>query len=428
MTTPVPSFLIPSKKGYDAHFLGENFPVPLPEFSPELIASVLEKPELRDGFFADYVNFTVATNRTLRTPIYAALNIDQDQLKTVTRTNTWRIDSRIGADYQLNNDYYYSNPWDRGHLARKASAAWGRTGREAKHASDDTFFFSNASLQHANFNQDEWLALEDWVKDLDIDSTNRINSISGPIFGSHPRSITPAGRETALIPSAFFKIVSFVNQPKNLEVLAFIMPQDAEALADRKGRRMFDNQRYQVSITEIEERTGLIFPSILPDTNPLYFNTNPEAAARLNISHFPERIEVDAPSHLIEKTNEKRDYFLDDKIAVYIAAALVNPSGLEKDKEWISIINLSAKQQSLDGWTVSDTKRSSRKTLSGILEPGEAKQVRNLAPLQLGNKGGAIALYNEKNQRIDRVKYSEQDAILENKPVIFAFRKPELAI
>ncbi|NJN22677.1 MAG: endonuclease [Leptolyngbya sp. RL_3_1] len=404
-------------QGYDPNFLGQ--PVPLPKFSPSLIGFVLEKPELMNGVYAPYHNYTVAMNRQLRTPLFAALNIDQTKLKTVSRTDHWRVDTRIGAEYQLNNDYYAANPWDRGHLARKSAAAWGETAREAKQAADDTFFYANAALQHENFNQDEWLALEDWVLALTLDSTNRISVFSGPIFGDFARSITPQGRPTALIPAGFFKVVVYIDQQDQLAVRAFIMLQDEGALRDKQGKRMFNFQRYQVSITEIEAQTGLLFPSQIPDSNPLFFNENAEAADRLNVNSFPEHIEVDTPAEMVAE-GDRRETVRDQEISVFIAAALVNPSGEERFGEWVSIINLSNDRVDFAGWTLRDPE--AELTLSGSLAPGEAMQVGPLHPLSLANRGGTLSLYNPAGERADRVKYPIQSQRLEDKPVVFALR------
>ncbi len=404
-------------RGYDPEFLGHT--VPLPDFSPSLQGFVLEQPELMNGVLANYHNYTVAMHRQLRTPLFAALNIDQDKLKHVQRSDNWRIDTRIGAENQLNNDYYVSNPWDRGHLARRSSAAWGNSGREAKHASDDTFFYSNACLQHENFNQDEWLALEDWVLDLTLDSTNKISVISGPIFGDFARSITPQGRPTALIPSGFFKVVLYSNQQNELDVRAFIMMQDEEALRDKRGKHLFNFQRYQVSITEIEEKTGLIFPADVPDHNPLFFNENEDATANLNVRSFPERIEVDAPGELVGQ-DDRRETVRDAEIPIFIAAALVNASGNEALGEWVSIINLSNERVEFDGWKLKDLE--DELLLAGSLAPGEAMQVVPLSPIQLANRGGTLSLYNPAGERVDRVKYPLQTKALEDKPFIFAMR------
>ena len=403
--------------GYDPDFLGQT--VPLPDFSPSLIGFVLEKPELVDGIYAHYHHYTIAMNKELRTPLFAALNIDQDKVKSVSRSDHWRIDTRIGAANQLNNDYYVSNPWDRGHLARRSTAAWGDSSREAKLASDDTFFYSNASLQHENFNQDEWRALEDWVKDLTLDATNKISVFSGPIFGEFARSITPQGRPTALIPSGFFKVVAFINQQEKLEARAFMMMQDEVALQDKRGKRLFDFQRYQVSITEIEEITGLIFPQQLPDNNPLFFNENADATTNLNVNQFPERIEVDDSVEMIGM-NDRRETVRDQEVPIFIAAALVNASGNESRGEWVSIINLSNKSVDFEGWKLKDPQ--SERRISGVLGPGAAMQIKPLSPISLANSGGSISLYNPAGERVDRVKYSVQSKALEDKPVIFAIR------
>ncbi|NET09232.1 MAG: endonuclease [Symploca sp. SIO2B6] len=402
---------------YDPNFLGQ--PLPLPSFSPELEGLVLRKPELDKEIYAHYHNYTVVMHRELRTPLFAALNIDQDKLQSVKRSKNWYIDTRVGAQHQLDNDYYYKNPWDRGHLARRAAAAWGDSPREAKHASDETFFFTNAVLQHQNFNQDEWLALEDWVKNLSLDSTNKISVISGPIFGEFARSLAPGGRPRALIPSAFFKVVGFINKQEKLEIRSFIMAQDELTMEDMRGKHVFEFQRYQVSITEIEELTGLRFSSEVPDGNPLFFNENATARENLNVTNFPERIEVDSASEMVG-VETRRETIRDQEVPIFIAAALINASGDERLGEWVSIINLSNEHVDLSGWSLKDPQDSL--ALEGSLAPGEAMQVAPLSPIELSNQGGTISLYNQAGERIDRVKYPQQPKELENKPFIFAIR------
>ena len=416
--------------GYNPDFLGVR--LSLPTFSPSISQRALKRGELDQKALADYRNYSVAMHADLRTPLFAALNIDQSQFHAVERTGNWRCDSRIGDAYQLNDDCYSGNRWDRGHVARRASAAWGESARTAKHPSDDTQIFSNACLQHANFNQDEWLALEEWVKDLDLDATDRISVFAGPIFGDHPRAITPEGRRTTLIPAAFFKIVAWVNVSGDLAVRAFIMAQDADALQDKRGfvpltqrrdssaRRLCDFQRYQVSVTEIEERTGLIFPPEIPDVNPLFFNPNERAGTDLNVRNFPERIEVDCPGEVIS-TDQQRDAVMDDEVDVFIAAATINAAGHEAAGAWVSVINLTNDGISLDGWELRDAQDTC--ALSGALAPGEAVQTRPLKPVQPGNKSGTIALFNATGQRIDRVKYAAQPPAREDRPTIFALQE-----
>jgi len=408
--------------GYDPNFLPE--PVPLPELRPSVAGDVLRRPELREGILADYANYTIAMHATFRTLLYAALNVDQDQFQQTARSDNWRIDSRIGAENQLDNSYYRNNPWDRGHLARRATAGWGATRRQAQRAADETFYFSNAALQHANLNQDEWLALEEWVFNLDLDKGNRFSVFSGPIFGEFMRTVRPPGRPPAFVPSAFFKIIFYMNQRDLLEVRAFLVPQDNVSLKDKNGRRIFDHQTYQVSITEIEELTGLEFPDVLPDRNPMFFNESQQARAELNVHEFPERREVNGPRDIVRDNERPRAIrFADDEVDVFIAAALVNPVGNERQNEWVSIANLTNEEVRLDGWSLVDDRQRTLE-LKGAIGPGEAVRIQPLSPVSLANsRGGFVQLLDDQSRQIDRVPYTPEQARREGKPIVFAYRE-----
>lgn len=404
--------------GYDPNFLG--VPVALPLYTDALGDDVLSRDALADGIYAEYPHYTVVTNRERRSPIFAALNIDQTQVRSVARTDDWKIDPRIGGEFQLNNDYYANNPWDRGHMARRASAAWGPNDNDALNASDETFYYSNATLQHQNFNRDEWVALEDWVLELNLDRDDKITSFSGPIFGDFERTIRPQGRRETTVPAAFFKVVSFINQAGALETRAFIAAQDPMALADMGGRSIFEAQNYQVTVTEIERRTGLIFPDDVRASNPLLFHENADARDNFNVVHVPERIEVGTSAEIIDATTRRRD-FADADIDVYIAAALVNPQGADRGNEWISVINLSNEDVDLAGWSISDTRRFLR-PLAGVLGPGQAQRIQPVAPLQLVNTGGVLVMFDDRERRVDRVSWRKEQGEVAGKPVVFAHR------
>lgn len=405
---------------YDPNFLPE--PVPLPTFRPELEGDVLRRPELREGVFADYVNYTVAMHGPFRTPLFAALNVDQSLRKTTDIDQGWRTDSRIGPENQLDNGYYFDNPWDRGHLARRATAAWGETVKAAERADADTYFYSNAALQHSNLNQDEWLALEDLALNLEIDEGDKFSVMSGPVFGDFMRTIRPEGRAAAYIPSAFFKIVLFMNKQNQLDVRAFLMPQDEQAIRDRRGRRMFDHQIYQVSVAEIEEKTGLDFPEVIPQRNPIY-RWDSYRARQCNVTEFPERREVDGPADIIRGEDVNRPIrFADEEVDVFIAAAMVNPDGSEPDGEWVSIANLGAKEVSIDDWRLIDDQRRER-ALAGKIGPGEAVRIQPLSPVILANDRNAfIQLIDDDARQIDRVPYTKQQAQRSGTPIVFAYR------
>ncbi len=405
---------------YNPNFI-PSITLPLPTFSPELQGDVLHKVELREQIYVDYTNYTLAIHKQRRAPIFVALNISQTELISTQRSR-WKLDTRIGYEYQLNNDYYQDNPWDRGHMARRANASWGKNLHEAQHASDDTMYYSNACLQHANLNQDEWLSLETWVKDLSLDTDGRITSFSGPIYGELNRSIQPNGRKLATIPAGFFKIVCFKNKHSHqLDVRAFLMYQDTEALRNKQGKYRFNNQNYQVTITEIEAVTGLRFDSEIYKQNVLYYNHSTEAHKVL--AQVPECIEVSAPEDIVDK-HTKRKIVKDDEIAVYISAAMVNPKGNDRKNEWISIVNYSGTPIDLSDWYLEDQKKNKLiiPTPNAKLRPGESLVLSPITPLILGNQGGIIQLYNQSAERIDRVKYFKAE-VQEGLPILFLSRK-----
>ena len=109
---------------YDIGFLGSGVEAPLPTFGPELDGDIVRSSHLRDEIYADYPTFSLVMNSRHRSAAFVALNIDQSRLGGAG-SKSWTFDTRVANNLQLNNDYYRQNVWDRGHMARRASAAWG---------------------------------------------------------------------------------------------------------------------------------------------------------------------------------------------------------------------------------------------------------------------------------------------------------------
>lgn len=413
-------------QGYRQDFL-KGIVLPLPTFSTELSQEVLDV-----GKVFDYPNYSIIMNsaQVKRSAVIVCLNIDQSNLKNTTRSDAWKIDNRIGFSHQLDNAYYASNPWDKGHMAKRTSAAQGETARDAQYAANETFYYSNSCLQHENLNRDEWRGLEDWVFDLDLDTDGKITSFSGPFYGANDRTVRPSGRETALIPAGFFKIVCFINKNTNsLDVRAFIIYQDEEALSDKKGRSRYNNQHYQVTVSEIEALTGLRFDNRIYQANPLYY-TGDHVTAEENVSHFPENIEIAKPADILAK-GQTRQTVHDDICDIFICAALVDPVGTDSGHEWVSLINLGAIEIDLAGWQLAD---NSDRTIpltslidNTLLQPGCSVILRKLSPLRLSNKGDIIKLYDQQGARIDWVNYTKE-MVAKGKPVLFLSPRDTLNI
>jgi endonuclease G, mitochondrial len=271
-------------RGFSENFIGLR--APLPTFRPELADKVLRNDRWTNLSWTPYVHYSVATNAEIGQPICSAMNFDQSKVKSVNRKEQnvqWQVDSRIGAEFQLNNDYFRKNQWDRGHLTDRGSNAWGDTFDDAAAAAASTFSFANCALQHENHNQDEWRQLEEWVRGLTDDSNNRIAIYTGPIYGDPDaarRFVTPPGRKPAEVPAAFFKVIVYSDKNKKLAVRAFIIVQDTESLKDKNGKFNLNRRKYQVTVRDIEERTGLKFSTEIAAANPLFHSDTAGAARR----------------------------------------------------------------------------------------------------------------------------------------------------
>lgn len=419
--------------GYNEAFL-EGVTLPLPTFSIDLDQDILkDNPKLRDGMIADYIHYSVVMNadKNRRSPAFVALNIDQNKHKKTDRSNRWKIDKRIGFENQLDNDYYKRNDWDRGHMARRTTAAWGEMRHDAQRASDETFYYSNSCLQHANLNQDEWLNLEDWVYDLSEDMDGKITSFSGPFYGELDRTIQPSGRELALIPSGFFKVVCFINKATGkLDVRAFVMYQDDEILKDKNGRKRYKNQTYQVTVTEVEQLTGLQFDDAVYQANPLFHwekedgdDERNNRIEELNVKDLPESQEVNSSKEVLSG-DTKRQTINDDVVDIYIAAAMANPEGRDAGNEWVSLINLGSDTIDVSNWVLKDNHGDVKLTQQSVngqsmtLLPGMACVVTDLGGIRLSNKKDVISLFDQDGARIDRVDY-QAHMVREGEPILF---------
>jgi len=426
--------------GYEPNFIGVE--IPLPGFNEKLAPDVLQKPESLNAFdpetgsWRQYIHYSVATNKSRRQPICVALNVNQRLIKTAERSGSWKIDDAIGDQYQLDNRYYRNNDWDRGHMARRSTAAWGETPEDARAASDDTMYYSNSCLQHMNFNRDEWKAVEDWVQNLREDTNDKIAIFSGPIYGSkNPQFI---GLPKAEIPAAFFKIVCFLdrNNGGELSTRAFIYTQDAKTIGDNDGYSQEDRKMYQVSTTKVEEATGLAFPDQLKSSNPIEGNPivieSPKVAssgdASVTATATTSAVSV-SPTNSSPPSTGADDgptktttigtpvEIPKDASAVFIAAALINPKGRsESSQEWINIANYSPDTVDLEGWTIDDQSDHRKPIiLSGFMVSGSSLRLGNLrdqdkyggGSIVLTNGSGVLTLKNAWGETVSKVEWTK---------------------
>ena len=236
--------------GYAAKFLGEE--VKLPKLSRK---NRNDSVKLDGSEVISYTHFSLAQSKSRQFAFWVAWNIDGGSLKKLSRKGIKFIfDTRISDEFQVGDALYSNNPLDRGHIARRADLLWGNL-VEARRANKDSFFFTNITPQMDNFNQSSqggiWGRLEDAVfEDVDVDNL-RLSVFGGPVFRDDDRVF-----RDVKIPRGFFKVLAYIEDGK-LQAKAFLLTQNLDELEllDLNEFKVF-----QVTLTEVEQRCGFLFP------------------------------------------------------------------------------------------------------------------------------------------------------------------------
>lgn len=236
-------------KGFDEDFLGQ--PVPLPPLAG------------KETVLLPYTHFSVLMRLDKRLAAVTGLGIDGTKLMDLDRAGiNWRLDPRLREDQQTGERVYARNDIDRGHLVRRASAAWGDTRAEAAQANADTFHYTNAAPQAAKFNQglELWLGMETYLLEHAADNRRRLVVFTGPIFSD----LDPVYRGVD-IPLRYFKVAVFIHEGE-LAATGYVVdqtPQLAE-LPDVPRPGALDEapplgpfRTFQTPIRDIAELTGL---------------------------------------------------------------------------------------------------------------------------------------------------------------------------
>jgi len=268
--------------GYDPDFLsttlplapiyaaarGRGIPAPLADGSGE---------ELR------YTHFSVVMHAARRFPLITAVNIDGGKLVRVARQDRWRLDARMDAKYQSDDELYVRTRtpekvyFSRGHQVRLLDPCWapGGDAAVATRGMEDTFHYTNAAPQVQTYNDEDWGNLEDYVLAKAQTSEARLSVLTGPIF----RDDDPVyGRDRKggpwRSPLSYWKIAVLQKTADRIAAAAFIVGQteyvsalyEAKVFSGLKPYTIDEMQKrhIQTTIAKVEEETGLDFAPLKP--------------------------------------------------------------------------------------------------------------------------------------------------------------------
>lgn len=257
-----------NRPGYDPQFLGFEAPFPkLTNVSEPKAFALPSQPE--DGRFElKYHHFSVIFNKDRKLAFAAGVNYDPTAKVHFKREgkDRWFYDPRVKPEEELQagEDLYVDNPLDRGHLVRRADAAWGRTEKQAKLANDDTFHFTNCSPQHEITNQGKlkqappglklWGRLEEHISSQGKQNKRRLSIFNGPVFRT--RDTTYRGVK---IPKEFWKVVVFEDDSEKPSAAAFVLTQAELIEGLEEEFEVGEYKAVQVRVRDLETKTDLDF-------------------------------------------------------------------------------------------------------------------------------------------------------------------------
>jgi endonuclease G len=175
-----------------------------------------------------------------------------------TRTNDFRIDPLVSTGSTREEDFFLKSMneegeweydgygYDRGHLAPSADFRWNQK------ALSESYFYSNMTPQHPDFNRGAWAELESYLRGYVIENEVDIYVVTGPVLTDDLREVERSVSNMSL-PRFHYKVAL---DPENARAVGFLMPNEA------CPKPM---EAYVVPIDDIEKMTGLDFFSGLED-------------------------------------------------------------------------------------------------------------------------------------------------------------------
>jgi DNA/RNA endonuclease G (NUC1) len=258
------------RPGYDSDFL-DGFNVPLPVLSTTMKKATVEVPiehrKHEDPYELTYFHYSVYMNQSRRTAWFSAANVDGKLRPPIGKRegDRWYVDTRIPKTAQLTQKAF-EHGIDRGHLTRREDTAWGTSVASALKANNDTFHFTNCSLQASMFNRgkDRWQGLEQFLLEQHAKKDKRrMTVITGPLFAAND----PVYRNDQMdysvrCPLQFWKVCVLVREDGSAAATGFLLGQNE--ITDLPGfiTEGFEVSVAQIRIVDLEKKTGLSFGNL----------------------------------------------------------------------------------------------------------------------------------------------------------------------
>ncbi len=232
VTAPAP-YGAPAATGTTADALPDGVEIPRYEVS-------------RGGQLIRHTGFTLSYDSDYKTPQWVAWTLTAAEAEgSEPRGKSFTPDPAVRGAQAYTTDYKGSG-YDRGHMAPAGDMKW------SARAMTESFYLTNVCPQNRNLNRGDWKDLEELTRDW----ARRFGAVSvtaGPIYTS--RTPERVGANRVAVPDAFYKVL-LIKARDGYRAYGFIFRNEA-------GSRPL--KAYQLTVDEVERRTGIDFFPALPD-------------------------------------------------------------------------------------------------------------------------------------------------------------------
>lgn len=223
---------------YDARFLG----------SQTFIDWNIETFSSERYIFLQHEHYKSVYDTHRRLPVVSYANVDF-KLGGADDNRNFQFDPLVAERLQFGPSFYADDDFDRGHLTRRRSVAWGLSDDEISEAQNQSDYYTNIVPQYSRFNRVTWLAVE--AACLALASQNgRSIEVTGvwfdaklsreeAIYDRHPNSAVAKRR----VPDAFWKCCIVANKA----VCYFVPHTKVETL---------DPAKFELSVEELSTKLG----------------------------------------------------------------------------------------------------------------------------------------------------------------------------
>lgn len=250
----------------------------LPDLDPQMSAENL-KHSSKYGLPSNdnlrlFDNFIISYDRRLRSPIWVFEHLTPEKLKGDGNRKYSKFveDPAIHEYFRAKDVDFRNSGYDRGHMAAAGN------NKVNQNVMDQTFALSNISPQSPKFNQGVWEQLEKYVR-YRANRSKNLYVVTGPLFlpmkardGNLYVTYRVLGNNHISVPTHYFKVFLVETKDGNLEMEAFLMPNDNDL-----DKCAINEYRVNIDRLDVIERAAGI----------LLFNQLP-------------RDKIGGPSHLVD--------------------------------------------------------------------------------------------------------------------------------